>query len=50
MPVHSVKKLGKTVGYQYGTKGKVYPTRAQAIKQAQAIMASGYKEPNKGMK
>jgi hypothetical protein len=28
------------MGYQYGTTGKVYPTRAQAVRQAQAIKAS----------
>jgi len=38
MPVHKVKG-----GYQWGTKGKVYPTRAQAEKQARAAYASGYK-------
>ncbi len=40
MPVHRAigPKGGK--GYQYGTHGKVYPTRAQAVKQAQAIKAS----------
>jgi hypothetical protein len=44
MPIHRVTRNGKT-GYQYGTHGTVYPTRAQAVKQAQAIHASGYKEP-----
>jgi hypothetical protein len=38
MPVHKVKG-----GYQWGTKGKVYPNRAQAEKQARAAYASGYK-------
>ena len=38
MPVHKVKG-----GYQWGTKGKVYPTRAGAEKQARAAYASGYK-------
>ena len=38
MPVHKVKG-----GYQWGTQGKVYPTRAQAEKQAKAAYASGYK-------
>ena len=41
MPVHKVKG-----GYQWGTKGKVYPTRAQAEKQARAAYASGYKKKN----
>ena len=50
MPIHRVTKDGKTVGYKYGTSGKTYPTRAQAVKQAQAIHAAGYKEPKpKGM-
>lgn len=39
MPVHKVKG-----GYQFGTHGKVYPTKAQAEKQARVIYASGYKE------
>jgi hypothetical protein len=43
MPIHRVVKNGKT-GYQYGTHGTVYPTRQQAVKQAQAIHASGFKE------
>jgi hypothetical protein len=42
MPVHKVQG-----GYKYGTHGKVYPTRAQAMKQARAIHANGYKEPAK---
>lgn len=33
MPVHKVKGGG----YQFGTKGKVYPTRKQAVKQGAAI-------------
>lgn len=48
MPVHPVKnKSGKTVGYQYGTTGKVYRSKAEAEKQARAIYASGYKEKKK---
>lgn len=35
MPVRKVKG-----GYRYGTKGKTYPTRAQAEKQGRAIRAS----------
>ena len=38
MPVKKVKG-----GYKWGTSGKVYPTRAQAEKQARAAYASGYK-------
>lgn len=43
MPVHKVTKQGKTVGYQWGTTGKVYPTKTAAERQAKAIYASGYK-------
>ena len=43
MPVHRVVKEGKTVGYKWGGRGKVYPTRAQAMKQAAAAYANGYK-------
>ena len=39
MPVHKVKG-----GYKWGKTGKVYPTNAQAEKQAKAIYASGYKK------
>lgn len=35
MPVRKVKG-----GYQYGTSGKVYKRRADAVKQGQAIKAS----------
>lgn len=38
MPVHKVKG-----GYQWGSKGKVYPTKEQAEKQGRAAHASGYK-------
>ena len=44
MPVHAVKKQGKTVGYQWGQSGKVYPTKKAAEQQAKAIYASGYKK------
>jgi hypothetical protein len=44
MPVHKVTKNGKTVGYQWGTTGKVYPTKKAAERQARAIYASGYKK------
>jgi hypothetical protein len=40
MPVHKAKGPRGGSGYQYGTTGKVYPTRAQAVRQAQAIKAS----------
>jgi len=39
MPVRKVPG-----GYQWGTQGKVYPTRAQAARQGQAAYASGYKK------
>jgi|LauGreDrversion4_2_1035121.scaffolds.fasta_scaffold560971_2 hypothetical protein len=40
MPVRKVQGPRGGVGYQYGTTGKIYPTRAQAVRQAQAIKAS----------
>ena len=35
MPVHKTKG-----GYKYGTKGKVYKSKAKAAKQGRAIKAS----------
>jgi len=35
MPVHKVKG-----GYKYGSTGKVYKSRAKAVKQGRAIKAS----------
>ena len=46
MPVHVVYK-GKTKWYRWGTKGKLYRTRAAAEKQARAIYANGYKGEKK---
>lgn len=43
MPVHKTS----SGGYQFGTSGKVYPTKQQADKQAKAIYASGYREKKK---
>lgn len=40
MPVHKAIGPRGGKGFQYGTHGKVYPTRKQAVKQAQAIKAS----------
>ena len=40
MPIHKAKGPRGGQGWQYGTHGKVYPTRAQAVRQAQAILAS----------
>jgi len=38
MPVRKVPG-----GYRWGSKGKVYKTKAQAAKQGRAAYASGYK-------
>lgn len=35
MPVHKVKG-----GFKFGSKGKVYPTRKQAVRQGAAIKIS----------
>lgn len=43
MPVRKVSG-----GYKWGSKGKVYPTKAQAAKQGRAAYASGYKGSKKG--
>lgn len=45
MPVHKVPG-----GYQWGSRGKVYPTRAQAARQGQAAYAHGYRGKNKPRK
>jgi len=37
-PVHKIKS-----GYRWGKSGKIYPTKAQAQRQARAIYASGYR-------
>ena len=37
MPVMKVKG-----GYRWGSKGKVYKTKAEATKQGSAVYASGY--------
>jgi len=42
MPVHKVKG-----GWRWGKSGKVYPTKAEAERQARAIYASGYKKKRK---
>ena len=39
MPVHKVKG-----GWKWGTKGKVYPTKAQAARQGRAIQANRKKK------
>lgn len=46
MPVHKVTKNGKTVGYQWGTSGRIYTgkdAREKAARQGQAAYAAGYK-------
>ena len=40
MPIHRARGPRGGQGWQYGTHGKIYPTRQQAVKQAQAIKAS----------
>lgn len=40
MPIHKATGPRGGKGYQYGTHGKVYPTRRQAVAQARAIKAS----------
>ncbi len=37
-----VKKVSK--GYKWGSRGKTYPSKKQAQKQAKAAYASGYKK------
>ena len=39
MPVHRATGPRGGKGWQYGSTGKVYPTRQQAVRQAQAIKA-----------
>lgn len=39
MPIRKVKG-----GYRWGTRGKVYKTRAGAARQARAAYANGYRE------
>ena len=43
VPIQVVTKNGQRM-YRYGDSGKLYADRKDAEKQAQAIMASGYKE------
>ena len=40
MPIHRATGPRGGKGWQYGESGKVYPTRQQAVRQAQAIKAS----------
>ena len=42
MPTKKVKG-----GYRWGSKGKVYPTKAQADRQGRAAYANGYRGSKK---
>lgn len=45
MPVTAVRSAGgKIIGYRWGSKGKIYKTKAEAEAQGRAIMASGWSE------
>ena len=45
MPVKKVKG-----GYKWGSSGKTYKKKSDAMKQARAIYASGYKKKKRGSK
>jgi hypothetical protein len=47
MPVHKSYKDGKMVGWRYGRTGKVYRSREDAVKQAQAIKIAQAAAKNK---
>jgi hypothetical protein len=49
MPIQVITIKGERY-YRYGDSGKPYKNRADAEKQAAAIHASGYKEPQQKMK
>lgn len=45
MPVQAVRSAGgKIIGYRWGSRGKIYKTKAEAEEQGRAIRASGWKE------
>lgn len=45
MPVTAVRSAGgKIIGYRWGSKGKIYKTKAEAEEQGKAIRAAGYRE------
>jgi hypothetical protein len=45
MPVQAVRSVGgKIIGYRWGSRGKIYKTKAEAEAQGRAIMASGWRE------
>lgn len=50
MPIHKAKGPRGGKGYQYGESGKVYPTKAQAVKQMVAIKISQGKIKPRGRK
>ena len=43
MPVHKATGPRGGKGWQFGQSGKVYPTKGQAMAQARAMFANGYK-------
>ena len=47
MPIKKVTKNGKTM-YRWGDSGKLYPTKAQAMTQAVAIMLSQKRKKDGG--
>lgn len=47
MPIHKAIGPRGGKGWQFGSQGKVYPTRQAAVKQARAIKASQSREKKK---
>ena len=47
MPVHKATGPRGGKGWQWGSSGKVYPTKKQAEQQARAAYAAGYKSKRK---
>ena len=47
MPVREVKLPDGSIGYQWGTSGKIYKRREDAEKQGLAILLAGYQEKKK---
>ena len=50
MPIQKARGPRGGKGYQYGDSGKVYPTKAQAVKQMVAIKISQGKIKPRGRK
>jgi hypothetical protein len=44
MPIQKCKLKNGKSGWKWGSKGKCYPNKKQAEKQASAAYASGYKK------